>query len=35
MSKIFIVMGKSATGKDTIFKELVEQTKVPLKTVIT
>jgi len=34
MSKIFIVMGKSATGKDTIFKELIEQTKGKLKTVV-
>lgn len=34
MSRIFIVMGKSATGKDTIFKELVLQNKFPLKTVV-
>lgn len=34
MSKIFIVMGKSATGKDTIFKELLECTKDQLKTII-
>lgn len=34
MSKIFIVMGKSATGKDTIFKELLERTKDLLKTII-
>lgn len=34
MSKIFIVMGKSATGKDTIFKELIERTKGTLKTVV-
>lgn len=34
MSRIFIVMGKSATGKDTIFKELVIQDKFPLKTVV-
>lgn len=34
MSKIFIVMGKSATGKDTIFKELLERTKDHLKTII-
>lgn len=34
MSKIFIVMGKSATGKDTIFKELLERTKDQLKTII-
>lgn len=34
MSKIFIVMGKSATGKDTIFKELNETLKDRVKTVI-
>lgn len=34
MSKIFIVMGKSATGKDTIFKELIARTKGMLKTVV-
>ncbi len=34
MSKIFIVMGKSATGKDTIFKELLERIKDHLKTII-
>ncbi len=34
MSKIFIVMGKSATGKDTIFKRLVQNDRVKLKTII-
>lgn len=34
MSKIFIVMGKSATGKDTIFKELKDELKNKVKTVI-
>lgn len=34
MSKIFIVMGKSATGKDTIFKEIKEQMGNKVKTVI-
>lgn len=34
MSKIWIVMGKSATGKDTIFKKLKEQTKVLLHTIV-
>lgn len=34
MSKIFIVMGKSATGKDTIFKEVKERMKEQLKTVV-
>ncbi len=34
MGKIFIIMGKAASGKDTIFKKLVEQTEYPLKTVV-
>ncbi|MDF2801080.1 MAG: hypothetical protein K0S61_983 [Anaerocolumna sp.] len=34
MSKIFIVMGKSATGKDTIFKELQDIMGDQVKTVI-
>lgn len=34
MSKIFIVMGKSATGKDTIFKRLKETEGLHLKTVV-
>ncbi|SET59940.1 nucleoside/nucleotide kinase family protein [[Clostridium] polysaccharolyticum] len=34
MSKIFIVMGKSATGKDTIFKELKKNFNEQLKAVI-
>lgn len=34
MSKIFIVMGKSATGKDTIFKQLQEVPKLKLKSVV-
>ena len=34
MSKIWIVMGKSATVKDTIFKKLKEQKKVPLHTIV-
>lgn len=34
MSKIFIVMGKSATGKDTIFKEIKEVMGDQVKTVI-
>lgn len=34
MSKIFIVMGKSATGKDTIFKQLIENQELKLKSVI-
>lgn len=35
MSKIFIVMGKSATGKDTIFKALKEDTQLNLKSAVT
>ncbi len=35
MSKIFIVIGKSATGKDTIFKALKEDTQLNLKSVVT
>ena len=34
MSKIFIVMGKSASGKDTIYKDLMKLTKEQLKTVV-
>ena len=33
MGQIFVVMGKSATGKDTIYKKLVQQKKLALKTV--
>lgn len=35
MSKVFIVMGKSATGKDTIFKALKENSQLNLKSVVT
>ncbi len=34
MSKIFIVMGKSATGKDTIYKKLLESDEIKLKTAV-
>ena len=34
MSKIFIVMGKSATGKDTIFKEIMKRLHEQLNTVV-
>ncbi len=34
MSKLFIVMGKSATGKDTIFKRLSENPELNLKSVV-
>lgn len=34
MGKLYIIMGKSATGKDTIYKRLMEQQDFPLKKVI-
>jgi guanylate kinase len=34
MSKIFIVIGKSATGKDTVFKKLLGNTELNLKSVV-
>lgn len=34
MSKIVYLMGKSSTGKDTIYKELLKSGKVKLKTVV-
>lgn len=34
MGRIFIVMGKSATGKDTIFKKLLESEELNLKTAV-
>jgi guanylate kinase len=34
MARIFIVLGKSSTGKDTIFKRLLESPELKLKTVI-
>lgn len=34
MSKLFVVMGKSATGKDTIFKKLKDNPDLNLKSVI-
>lgn len=34
MSKIFVIMGKSATGKDSIFKRLVAEKSIPLKTAV-
>ncbi len=34
MAKIFIIMGKSATGKDTIYKRLLEQKEINLKRVV-
>ncbi len=34
MSRIFIVMGKSATGKDTIYKRLLEAEELKLRTAV-
>lgn len=34
MGYIFYLMGKSSSGKDTIYKELVNKTDFPLKTVV-
>lgn len=34
MSKIFIIVGKSATGKDTIYKKLLEHKDLNLKTTV-
>lgn len=34
MSRIYFIMGKSATGKDTIFKELMKKSRLNLHTVI-
>ena len=34
MGKIFCVMGKSATGKDTIYQKLLSESKLELKRII-
>lgn len=34
MGKIFIVMGKSSTGKDTIYKKLMDSEELSLKTAV-
>ncbi len=34
MARIFIVMGKSATGKDTMNKRLLEEEELHLKTAV-
>ncbi len=34
MGKIFCLMGKSSSGKDTIYKKLLEQDTLPLHTII-
>jgi len=34
MNKIFVIMGKSATGKDTIYKELLKKKELSIKPVV-
>lgn len=34
MKKIFVVMGKSATGKDTLYKKILEQENLGVKAVV-
>ena len=34
MGKIYYLMGKSSSGKDTIYRELIENEKLSLKTII-
>ena len=34
MGQIFVVMGKSASGKDTVYKRLVQDENLALKTVV-
>lgn len=34
MPKLFVIMGKSATGKDTLYKELIKNTDLDLKEVV-
>lgn len=34
MGKIFYIMGKSSSGKDTIYKKLLEDKTLPLKTMV-
>lgn len=34
MSKLFVLMGKSATGKDTIYKRLLEDERISLRTIV-
>lgn len=34
MHKLFVVMGKSASGKDTIFKEITHMAELSLKTIV-
>lgn len=34
MSKIFVIMGKSATGKDTVYQRIIESKELMLKTAV-
>lgn len=34
MGKIFIIMGKTSSGKDTVFRRVMEGVQAPLKTVV-
>ena len=34
MGKIYCIMGKSSSGKDTIYKKLVEDPKLSLKRIV-
>ena len=34
MGKIYYLMGKSSSGKDTIYRELIENEKLSLKTIL-
>lgn len=34
MSKIFVIIGKSSTGKDTIYQRIIKDSSLPLKTVV-
>lgn len=34
MGKIFYIMGKSASGKDSIYQHLLEEDKIPLKRIV-
>ena len=34
MSNLFVLMGKSATGKDTIYKRLLEDERISLRTIV-
>ncbi|MBD5088172.1 MAG: guanylate kinase [Clostridiales bacterium] len=34
MNKLFVLMGKSASGKDTIYKKLLEDKRISLKTIV-